>query len=80
MAEGRSQEIRYRFVVVGHHPPRLKGNQPHVTVKVLAGPGENLVYCGILTMAEPEWETLRDSLRASLGERAEIEDPASTYA
>lgn len=68
---------RFRFVVLGRYPARLKDNATAVTINVSAGDlGGHLVHCGTLTMAEAEWESLRDSLRKQLREAVEIEDLA----
>ena len=67
----------FRFVVLGRYPARLKDNATAVTINMSAGDsGGHLVHCGTLTMAEQEWESLRDALRQSLGPNVEIEDLA----
>ncbi len=62
----------FRFKILGRHEARLRGNEPHVTVAVLAGRGDHLVYCGTLTMAEEEWGVLSSTLRDALGDAIEI--------
>jgi hypothetical protein len=67
----------FRFVVLGRYPARLKDNATAVTINMSAGDaGGHLVHCGTLTMAEQEWESLRDALQASLGIKVEVEDLA----
>ncbi|HJR45313.1 MAG TPA: hypothetical protein VJ927_06880 [Actinomycetota bacterium] len=76
-AEG-AERFRYRFVVVGRYRARTQGNDPHVTMNVLAGVDDTLVYCGTLTMSEGEWAELSARLRESLGAGFEVEErPAS---
>jgi hypothetical protein len=65
---------RFRFVVLGRYPARMRGNQTAVTVNMSAGDGSHLVHCGTLTLAETEFDTLIGGLRDSLGERVELED------
>ena len=68
------ERVRYRVTVLGHYDARLPGNEPHVTVNFLAGPGDNLVYCGTLTMAEAEWGRLRRVLARGLRDDFEVDD------
>lgn len=72
---GRGGRFRFKFTVLGRYDARLRGNEPHVTVNVLAGRGDHLVYCGTLTMSEAEWEALGEALERGLGEDLEIGDP-----
>jgi hypothetical protein len=66
---------RFRFVVLGRYPARVKDNATAVTINMSAGDlGGHLVHCGTLTMAEAEWESLRDVLRSGLGDLLEVED------
>ncbi|MGH2685011.1 MAG: hypothetical protein ACRDJP_06060, partial [Actinomycetota bacterium] len=66
---------RFRFVVLGRYPAHLKDNATAVTINVSSGDLQgHLVHCGTLTMAEAEWDTLRDALRGSIGDRLEVED------
>jgi hypothetical protein len=65
---------RFRFVVLGRYPARMKGNATAVTVNVASGEADHLVHCGTLTLAEAEWDDLLAVLRAGLGERLEVED------
>jgi hypothetical protein len=65
---------RYQFTILGRYPARLKGNEPAVTVNVLAGKDDHLTYAGTLTMTDAEWDHLVDALRSSLGDRIEIDD------
>jgi len=68
---------RFRFVVLGRYPARLKDNATAVTINVSAGDaGGHLVHCGTLTMAETEWGSFRDALRSSLRDNVEVEDLA----
>ena len=68
---------RYKVTVLAHYDARSPDNEPHVTVNFLAGPGDSLVYCGTLTLAEAEWERLRDVLQTGLGRHFEVEDPGT---
>jgi hypothetical protein len=65
---------RYRFAVLGRYPARMKGNATAVTVNVASGEADHLVHCGTLTLAETEWDELLRALRASLGDRVQVED------
>ncbi len=69
--------IRFKATVLGHYDARLKGNEPHITVNLLAGSGEHLSYCGTLTMSEPEWEVLKGILTRGLKGGFEVDDPKS---
>lgn len=71
---GKGKGFRYKFTVLGRYDARLRGNEPHVTVNLLAGRDEHLVYCGNLTMAEAEWEMLSEVLRRGLEDDLEIDD------
>lgn len=62
----------FRFKILGRHEARLRGNEPAITVAVLAGRGDHLVYCGTLTLAESEWDVLSSTLRDALGDAVEI--------
>lgn len=62
----------FRFKILGRHEARLRGNEPHITVAVLAGRDDHLVYCGTLTLAASEWDVLSSSLRDALGDGIEI--------
>ena len=66
----------FRFVVLGRYPARIKGNQPSLTVNMLAGTEEHATYCGTLTMSEDEWDTFLWALQESLGDRIQVEDQA----
>ena len=65
---------RYKFFVLGRYPARIAGNQPHLTVNLVAGDEEHLVYCGTLTMSDAEWEEFFGALRESLGDRVEVDE------
>ena len=68
---------RFRFVILGRYPARLRDNATAVTLNVSAGDARgHLVHCGTLTMSESEWESLRGALAASIGSRLEVEDLA----
>ena len=54
--------FKYVFRVLGKYEARLAGNEPHVTLNVLAGEDDHPVFCGTLTMSEPEWEALKKHL------------------
>jgi hypothetical protein len=77
MAE--SSEHRFRFVILGRYPARMKGNQTAVTVNMSAGERGRLVHCGTLTLAEDEFATLVDALGANLGDRVELEDHSQDH-
>ena len=64
----------YRFTVLGRYPARLRNNEAHVTVNLLAGSDDHLVHSGTLTMSEAEWEDLVAGLTAGLGDRLQIDD------
>ena len=71
----RTSGHRFRLVVLGRYPAHLKDNATAVTINVSSGDLRgHLVHCGTLTMAEAEWESLRDALRKSIGDRLEVED------
>lgn len=65
---------RYRFTVLGRYPARLRNNESHVTVNVLAGSDDHFVHSGTLTMSESEWADLVIALGVGLGDRVEIDD------
>jgi hypothetical protein len=65
---------RFKFVILGRYPARMKGNQTAVTVNMSAGEEGHLVHCGTLTLAEAEFETLVAALGESLGGAVELED------
>lgn len=69
-----SRDHRFRFVILGRYPARMKGNQTAVTVNMSAGEEGRLVHCGTLTLAETEFETLVSALRDSLGDAVHLED------
>jgi hypothetical protein len=71
---GSGQRFKYKFTVLGRYDARLRCNEPHVTVNLLAGRDDHLVYCGNLTMSEAEWEMLSDVLRRGLEDNLEIDD------
>jgi hypothetical protein len=74
MTSGNGTRFKYRFKELGKYEARLRGNEPHVTLSVLAGPGDNLTYCGTLTMSEAEWDTLKGHLSRTLSEDFEVEE------
>ncbi len=65
---------RFRFSVLGRYPARLRGNEPAITLKVLAGHGDHLAYAGTLTMTEAEWASFAEAIQQALGDRVEIDD------
>ena len=67
-------EYRFRFTVLGRYSARLKGNESHVTVNLSAGRDDHFVYCGTLTMSEPEWEAFISALTEELPVNVEVED------
>ena len=74
MKSGNGGGFKYKFKELGKYDARLRGNEPHVTLSVLAGRDENLVYCGTLTMSEEEWDNLKTHLSESLDEGFEVEE------
>jgi hypothetical protein len=71
---GSGKGSKYKFTVLGRYNARLRGNEPHVTVNLLAGCDDHLVYYGNLTMSEAEWAMLSDVLRRGLRDDLEIDD------
>ncbi|MDP9341026.1 MAG: hypothetical protein M3Q23_02730 [Actinomycetota bacterium] len=67
----------FTFVVVGRYPARIKGNQPALTINMLAGTENHETYCGTLTMSEDEWDTFFWGLKESLGDRVRVNDQAA---
>lgn len=65
---------RFKFVILGRYPARMRENQTAVTVNMLAGEEGRLVHCGTLTLAEAEFETLYSALGESLGDAVALED------
>ena len=68
-----SARYKYVFRVLGRYEARLADNEPHVTLNVLAGREDHVVFCGTLTMSEAEWDGLRDHLVASSSDAIEFE-------
>ena len=66
--------FRYKFKVLAHYDARSGENEPTITATFLAGKDDHLVYCGVLTMAEPEWTTFSTALQTALEGALEIED------
>ena len=66
--------FRYVFRVLGRYEARLEGNEPHVTLNVMAGRDGHTVFCGTLTMSEAEWEGLRRHLAAAGGNEIEVQE------
>jgi hypothetical protein len=66
----------FTFVVLGRYPARIKGNQPALTVNLLAGAEGHETYRGTLTMSEEEWDTFFWALKESLDDRVHVEDQA----
>ena len=73
---------RFKFVfkVLGKYEARLAGNEPHVTLNVLAGSDDHPVFCGTLTMSESEWTALKDHLALSGTVDVEVEVQESAAA
>jgi hypothetical protein len=67
-------EHRFRFTILGRYPARMRGNQTAVTVNMAAGERGHLVHCGTITLAETEFGTLVQALKASLADAVEVED------
>jgi hypothetical protein len=74
MKSANGKRFRYRFKELGKYEARTRGNEPAVTLSVLAGRDDNLVYCGTLTMSEEEWDNLKRHLSDSLEEDFEVEE------
>jgi hypothetical protein len=62
----------FKFKILGRHEARVREHERHITVAVLAGRADHLVYCGTLTLAESEWDVLSSTLRDALGDAIEI--------
>jgi hypothetical protein len=69
-----SERARFRFKVLRKYDARLRGNEPHVTLNVLAGEDDHLVFCGTLTMSEREWAALKERLAVAFGDDFEVEE------
>jgi hypothetical protein len=65
--------MRYRFSVLGRYASPVEDNETHVNLTVAAGTGEDLVYCGTLTMTEWEWDVMLASLKRS-GVEVKVDD------
>jgi hypothetical protein len=65
----------YRFTVVGRYTSPVMGNEPVVTINLVAGKDSHTTYCGTLTMAESDWDTFFDALKYSLRDAVEVHDP-----
>jgi hypothetical protein len=74
MSKANVGRFKYRFKELGKYEARTRGNEPAVTLSVLAGRDDNLVYCGTLTMSEEEWNNLKKHLSDSLNEDFEVEE------
>jgi hypothetical protein len=72
MRNGDVGRFNYAFKVLGEYEARMEGNETHVTLNVLAGRDEHLVYCGTLTMSLAEWDRLREHLQVP-SETIEVE-------
>jgi hypothetical protein len=68
------RDHRFKFVILGRYPARMRENQTAVTVNMLAGEEGRLVHCGTLTLAESEFETFYSALKESLQDAANLED------
>lgn len=68
--------FRYRFRVISTSRPPRETNDAAVTLNLLAGRDDHLIYCGTLTMSEPEWFNLKQALTGVSGEAFEFEDRA----
>ena len=67
------KRFHYTFKVLGRYEARLADNEPHVTLSVLAGRDDNVVFCGTLTMSEEEWNVLRDHLTEGSDPEIQVE-------
>jgi hypothetical protein len=70
-----TQLQRYKFLVLARYPAGLRGNDAHVSVKMLAGENDHLAYCGTLTMTDRQWEDLSMVLQKSHAVSVEVEGP-----
>jgi hypothetical protein len=66
-------QLRYRFSVLGRYVSPKDDNETHVNLTVAAGAGDNLVYCGTLTMTEWEWRVMLSALKRS-GLEVKVDD------
>jgi len=71
-----AREHRFKLSVLGRYPSRTEENEPAVTVNLMAGHDERLVYAGTLTMSQSEWEDFTSALENGLGDRVEIDHGA----
>jgi hypothetical protein len=69
-----AREHRFKLSVLGRYPNRLQENEPAVTVNLMAGRDDRLVYAGTLTLSESEWETFASALKDVLGNRVEVDE------
>jgi len=70
--------FKYVFRVLGRYEARLAGNEPHVTLNVLAGRDGHVVFCGTLTMSEAEWDGLRNLFNSADPDAIEVESEVPT--
>jgi hypothetical protein len=68
------EKHQFRFTVVGRYTSPVMDNEPAITVNLAAGTGKHSTYCGTLTMAESDWETLIGALKYSLEDSVAIDD------
>ena len=78
MSSTVKSRFKYVFRVLGRYEARLAGNEPHVTLNVLAGREGHVVFCGTLTMSEAEWDGLRHHLLEAAGPDVDIDVEATT--
>lgn len=69
-----AREHAFKLSVLGRYPNRMKENEPAVTVNLMAGRDNRLVYAGTLTMSQSEWETFASALKSSLGDRVDVDE------
>lgn len=69
-----AREHRFKLSVLGRYPNRLKENEPAVTVNLMAGHDERLVYAGTLTLSESEWKTFTSALKTGLGDHVQVDE------
>lgn len=69
-----AREHTFKLSVLGRYPNRLQENEPAVTVNLMAGHADRMVYAGTLTMSQSEWETFASALKSSLGDRVHVDE------
>ena len=76
MAGDRHSKPRFMLSVLGRFESSVAGNEPQLTVNLLTGRDDHLIYAGTFTLSESEWDELVGVLRAGLQDRLEIDPTA----